>query len=115
PFTFLVQDLWAKSAAPRPAASGKSAPKAGVQQATIAIDGEYQPAQVSVRAGKPVRLTFVRKKGDGCGDVVQFPTLGLKRTLKHGETATVVFTPKRAGAIPFTCGMKMYKGQVVAR
>jgi YHS domain-containing protein len=108
PFTFLVQDLWAKTPA-APAARG------AVQKATVVIDGEYQPGRVTVKAGKPVELTFVRREKAGCGEVVQFPSLGIKRTLKPGETAVIRFTPRRAGTIPFTCGMKMYKGQVAAR
>jgi len=113
PFTFLVQDLWAK-AAPKPAAA-KPGATAGVQRATITIDGEYHPAAVTVTAGRPVELTFVRKEKSGCGDVVQFPTLGLKRTLKPGGTTVVAFTPRRSGPIPFTCGMKMYQGQVAVK
>jgi YHS domain-containing protein len=109
PFTFLAADLWAKTPAP----AAKST--AGVQKATVVIDGEYLPGRISVKAGKPVELTFVRKEKTGCGNVVQFPTLGLKKTLKPGEKAVIRFTPKKAGAIPFTCGMKMYKGQLAVR
>jgi len=107
PFTFLAADLWAKGA---PSPGG-----ANVQKATVVIDGEYQPGRVAVKAGKPVELTFIRKEKVGCGDVVQFPSLGIKRTLKPGEKTVIRFTPKKAGAIPFTCGMKMYKGQVAAK
>ena len=27
----------------------------------------------------------------------------------------LTFTPKKAGDIPFTCGMKMYEGKIVAK
>jgi YHS domain-containing protein len=112
PFTFQVEDLWSASSvvAQSVPASGR-----GVQRATIVIDGQYQPGQVRVRAGRPVELTFIRKEQSGCGEVVSFPSLGLKRTLKPGERATIAFTPKKSGPIQFTCGMKMYRGQVVAR
>lgn len=113
PFTFLVQDLWAKSSSPTPAA--KSGTAAGAQKATIVIDGEYQPAQVTVRAGRPVELTFVRKEKGGCGGVVQFPSLRLKRTLNPGQKSVVTFTPRKAGKVPFTCGMEMYKGELIVR
>jgi len=79
------------------------------------IDGGYQPATVTVKAGRPVQLTFFRKEKTGCGDVVQFPTLGVKRTLKTGEKAVVSFTPSKPGTVPFTCGMSMYRGQVVVK
>lgn len=109
PFTFLVQDLWTDTKA-KPPVKGS-----GVQRATIVIDGEFQPARVAVRAGKPVELTFVRKERSGCGNVVQFPSLGLKRALKPGEKAVVTFTPRRSGKVAFTCGMAMYKGEITVR
>lgn len=115
PFTFLVQDLWARNLK---SVAAKAAPKkaAGVvQKATVVIDGGYSPAKLNVKAGRPVQLTFVRKGTDGCGEVVQFPSLKLKRTLKKGEKTTVTFTPTKSGPLHFTCGMEMYRGQLVVR
>lgn len=111
PFTFLVQDLWAKSASPAPAA--KSAKSKAAQKATVVIDGEYTPSQVKVPAGQPVSITFIRKEKSGCGGVVQFPSLKLKRSLEPGQKTVMSFTPKKRGIIPFTCGMGMYRGQLV--
>jgi plastocyanin domain-containing protein len=91
----------------------------GAQRATIVINGGYTPAKVAVEAGReagrPVELTFVRNEKAGCGDVVQFPSLGIKRSLKTGEKTVIAFTPKKAETIPFTCGMSMYRGEVVAK
>lgn len=87
----------------------------GVQKATVVIDGGYRPAVVTVKAGRPVQLTFVRREKSGCGNVVRFPGLNIERTLKTGQKTVVAFTPKKAGAVAFTCGMGMYKGQVVAK
>lgn len=104
-----------------PAAKGAAAqpvqarPDKGVQKATVVINGGYSPATVAVKAGKPVQITFVRKEANGCGNVVRFPGLNVERTLKTGEKTVVTFTPKKAGNIPFTCGMGMYRGQVVVR
>ena len=107
PFTFYVQDLWGKSASPEA--------KQGVQRATITVDGAYLPQNLSFRVGKPVELSFVLKEKSGCGDVVQFPSLAIKRELKRGRPTVVTFTPKKAGAIPFTCRMGMYKGRVIVK
>lgn len=109
PFTFLVQDLWAKT--PAPAAKASVPGKA--QKATVVIDGEYLPAQVKVKAGRPVSLTFVRKERSGCGGVVQIPSLKLKRSVNPGEKTVIAFTPQKKGVVPFTCGMGMYRGQVI--
>jgi len=91
----------------------KAAPQGAVQRATIVINGGYSPETITVEAGRPVELTFVRREKSGCGDVVQFPSLGLKRSLKTGQKAVVTFTPKKAETVSFTCGMNMYRGQVV--
>jgi YHS domain-containing protein len=112
PFTFQVADLWG----PSPAVAKKPAAKSpGVQRATIVVDGQYQPGQVRVKAGRPVELTFVLKERGGCGDVLQFPSLKLKRTLRPDEKTTVSFTPQKSGTIAFTCGMNMYRGQVLVQ
>jgi YHS domain-containing protein/plastocyanin len=111
PFTFRVHDLWDKAdVAPIGAVQPTNR-----QQASIVIDGGYEPASIAVKVGQPVELTFVRKETSGCGEVVQFPGLGLKRRLKPGQKATIRFTPRKSGTIPYTCGMKMYQGQVVVR
>jgi YHS domain-containing protein len=108
PFTFDVQELWTSPAAavPKPARAG------GVQKQKVVIDGGYTPASIPVKAGRPVQLTFVRQAGDGCGEELLFPTLGVKRTLKPGQQTVVSFTPRKSGVVNFTCGMKMYRGQL---
>ncbi len=83
------------------------------QKLTVNIDGGYSPSTLNVKAGQPVEITFVRQEKLGCGDVVQIPTAGIKRTLKTGEKTTMTFTPK-AGTTRFTCGMDMYDGKIVA-
>ncbi len=60
-------------------------------------------------------MTRQASEESGCGDVVRFPGLGIERTLKTGQKTVVTFTPKKAGTTAFTCGMGMYRGQVVAR
>lgn len=110
PFTFQVQDLWGPTTAASTA--GKTT---GVQRATVVIDGEYQPARLTVTAGRPVELTFIRKEQSGCGAVVRFPGLGIQRSLKPGEKTIIRFTPREAGSLPFTCGMGMYKGELIVK
>lgn len=110
PFTFQVQDLWS---APTPVV--KAGRTSRLQRATVVVDGEYQPAQVSVKAGRPVELTFIRKEKSGCGNVVEIPSLKLKRALTVGRKTTVTFTPAKPGKIAFTCGMGMYQGTILVR
>jgi YHS domain-containing protein/plastocyanin len=110
PFTFQVADLWSS---PAPVVKAGANPR--VQRATVVVDGEYQPARVSVKAGQPVELTFIRKEKSGCGSVVEIPSLKLKRTLGVGRKTTIAFTPAKRGKLVFSCGMGMYQGEILVR
>ncbi len=91
------------------------ADKSGVQKATITINGGYTPSTISVTAGKPVELTFLRKSAAGCDGELLIPGLKFDKTLKQGEKTVVKFTPKKGQSLPFSCGMHMYKGEVVVK
>lgn len=93
----------------------KTAPKKmGVQKATIVVDNGFKPATVSVKAGRPVQLTFDTKHR-GCATSVVFEGLKMSKPLTDGKKTIVTFTPKRAGTIAYACPMKMMTGSVVAK
>ncbi|MBC7806976.1 MAG: cupredoxin domain-containing protein [Akkermansiaceae bacterium] len=98
-----------------PKATVANQDKSGVQKATITIDGGYSPASVSVKAGKPVELTFVRKSAAGCDGELLIPSLKVNKILKQGDKTVVRFTPKKGETIAYSCGMNMYKGRVVVK
>jgi plastocyanin domain-containing protein len=89
--------------------------KKTVQKFTIVIDGGYKPSSITAKVGKPLMLTFYRKETTGCGDKVVFKSLGITKSVASGHKVLVKFTPKKAGTIKFTCGMGMYKGQIVVK
>ena len=93
-----------KAPAPKAAASA-------VQKITVKVDGTYSPSNITVKAGKPVEITFIKGKNVGCGGTVVFSSLGITKELK-AEKTVVAFTPKKAGTIAFACPMGMYKGSV---
>lgn len=87
-----------------------------VQNAKIvAAEQGYEPAKVSLRAGVPARLTFVRTSDKTCGTEIVFPSLNIKRALPLNEPVLIEFTPAKAGDIEFACGMNMLKGVVVVQ
>jgi RND family efflux transporter MFP subunit len=89
---------------------------ADVQVAKIAITEKgFEPDKVSLRAGVPVRLTFVRTTDKTCGTEVVFPSLNIKRALPLNQPVVIEFTPAKAGDIAFACGMNMLKGVVVVQ
>lgn len=85
-----------------------------VQKVTIVVDNGFKPDSISVKAGKPVSITFDTKH-KGCAAVVVFKELKLKKELKDGTKTTFTFTPKKAGTYSFACGMGMYSGKVIVK
>ncbi len=75
----------------------------------------YGPAKLTLRAGTPARITFVRTTDKTCGTEVVFPSLNIKRALPLNEPVVIEFTPAKSGDIAFACGMKMLHGSVIVR
>ena len=84
----------------------------GVQEVTIGVRGGYDPADVRVRKGAPVRLIFDRQETSGCSEEVVLPEFGIKRFLPAHQKTVIEFTPERAGTYEFTCGMSMLRGRL---
>jgi plastocyanin domain-containing protein len=109
----------------RPTTNAPSAPPASpsdrrssepTQTAKVVVSEQgYEPAKVTLRAGTPVRITFVRTTDKTCGTEVVFPSLNIKRALPLNEPVVIEFTPAKSGDIAFACGMNMLHGTVVVR
>ena len=95
---------------------GRSRPAASHEQAfqVTVTAGDFQPAELTMKAGVPAKITFRRTVESSCGTEVVFPTLKIRRALPLNEPVDVRFTPA-SGEIAFTCGMDMLRGTVVAR
>lgn len=86
----------------------------GPDEVTITVQGGYEPALVRVRSGRPVRLIFDRQETSGCSEEIVIPDFGIRRFLPAFQRTTVEITPERAGKFPFTCGMSMMHGTIIA-
>ncbi len=95
-------------------APAAGAGRGAVPEVTITVDGGYAPAAVRVRAGEPVRLVFDRRDTGSCSEEVVFPDFGIRKFLPTGERTTIELTPPAPGSYPFTCGMSMLRGTLVA-
>jgi len=108
----------APSASPSraPAATSREGADATVQNAKILVNEQgYQPAKITLRAGVPARLTFLRTTDKTCGTEVVFPSLNIKRALPLNEAVVIEFTPAKSGDIAFACGMNMLHGTIVVQ
>lgn len=89
--------------------------KPAPQKVTITLPQGYKTGAATVKAGKPVALTFFLKSNAGCGNTVSLPAAKWTRKLKVGEKATVIYTPVKSGPLTFQCGMAHMKGTVIVK
>ena len=99
---------------PRAATAARST-AGGVQEAQIEVRASYTPDRIEVEAGRPVRLTFVRREANPCTEQVILPEFGIVRDLPVGRPVAVEFTPPRPGEFEFHCGMNMVRGRLVVK
>jgi plastocyanin domain-containing protein len=85
----------------------------GVQEVRVVVRGGYQPSQVRVQAGTPVRLVFDRQEDSSCSEEIVIPDFGVRRFLPAQTQTSVEFTPTREGSHEFTCGMGMLRGRLI--
>jgi RND family efflux transporter MFP subunit len=104
--------------------SGSNGPPVSSQSATapkrddakvLVTEKGFEPAKVTVRAGEPVRITFVRTTDKTCATEVVFPSLNIRRPLPLNQPVAIEITPKSSGEIGFACGMNMLRGTIVAQ
>jgi plastocyanin domain-containing protein len=84
----------------------------GLQEVTVTVDGGYDPSQIIVQAGQPVRLNFYRKDPSSCLEEVRFPDFRIAQNLPVNQTTAIEFTPNQPGKYEFTCGMNMFRGWI---
>jgi plastocyanin domain-containing protein len=92
--------------------SRQATTRAGVQEVTVTVDGGYDPSQIVVQAGQPVRLNFDRKDPSSCLEEVRFPDFRIAQDLPLNQVTAIEFTPEQPGRYEFTCGMNMFRGVV---
>ena len=96
----------------RPAATAVAG-ASGAQEVTITVQAGYEPAEVKVKRGVPVRLTFDRQETSGCSEEIVIPDFGIRKFLPAFQKTTIELTPQEAGTFEFTCGMSMLHGRLI--
>ena len=81
----------------------------------VVTEKGFEPARVTLRAGTPARITFVRTTDKTCATEIVFPSLNVKRALPLNQPVVIEFTPAKSGDIAFACGMNMLHGTVVVQ
>ena len=104
---------WHFFAATRRTAAARAG-AAGRQEILITVKGGYDPAEIRVKAGKPVRLIFDRQETSSCSEEVVLADFGIRQFLPAHERTAVDLPAPAAGQYEITCGMSMLHGKLVA-
>jgi plastocyanin domain-containing protein len=95
--------------------AGAAAQTASEQPSTkvTVTDKGFEPAKLTVKAGTPARITFVRTAEKTCATEIVIKDHNIRQALPLNKPVTVEFTPAKTGELTFTCGQDMFKGTIV--
>jgi len=85
----------------------------GIQEAVIKVKGGYTPDVLIFKAGKPIKLNFIREETAGCTEDVIFSDFNKRATLTPFKTIPVDLKIDKPGEYGFQCGMGMIKGKLI--
>ena len=89
----------------------QAAPRAATQTIAISVTSEgFVPAEVTAKAGQPLKLVVTRRVERTCATEIVMKDLGVNQPLPLGKPVTITVTPKKPGAYRFACGMDMIAG-----
>lgn len=89
---------------PAPAVAG------GIQEVSTRVGpGYYEPNNLVIKAGVPVRWKIDGSGAVGCTSIMTIPSLNITKPLVSGEN-TIEFTAPNKGKLAFMCSMGMVRG-----
>ena len=75
----------------------------------------FEPAVVTVPAGKPVTIVVTRKTDRTCVKEFVLAEHNIHRELPLDHPVEITFTPTHSGELRYACGMDMLAGKIVVR
>lgn len=93
--------------------SGKAVIKGDYQEATITVNGGYQPETLEAKAGLPLKLNFTQGTSS-CDSIIVLPFANLKINVTSGPQ-TVNLPGLKLGTYNYSCWMNMLQGRIVAK
>lgn len=105
----------AQSAGAAPARKTAVAPvgKNGIRTVEVTVTSKgFEPANVQVKAGHPVRLVVTRRTDKTCAKEIIMDDLGIHQPLPLDTPVTVEFTPSESGTLRYACAMDHISGLV---
>jgi plastocyanin domain-containing protein len=93
----------------KPTATSRQEGGAQVVELTVTETG-FQPAEVKVKAGTPVKLLITRKTDKTCATEITMAEHQINTPLPLDKQVEVAFTPTQTGRLKYGCAM----GQMVS-
>lgn len=102
----------AAPAAPTPAPEAAApAAAAAPRVITMEVTGDgFVPANLTVKAGEPVKFVVTRKTDETCALDLLIEGTDIKAPLPLNQAVEVAWTPTKAGKVKFGCAMDMMIG-----
>jgi plastocyanin domain-containing protein len=101
----------AAKAAPAKKPAAARVGKNGVRTVELTVTSKgFEPANVKVKAGHPVRLIVTRKTDQTCAKELVLEDLGIHQPLPLDTPVTVELAPSEAGTLRYTCAMNHIGG-----
>lgn len=95
-------------------AAGSAPPAVALAPGEIAMsvtEAGFEPSQLTVKRGEPVKLVITRKTDATCAKEIVVDEYGVKAELPLNTPVRVTFTPTKAGTLKYGCAMdKMVHG-----
>ena len=73
----------------------------------------FEPASITVPAGKPVTLVVTRKTDQTCAKEIVFPEQNIRKPLPLNQAVEIALPASPKRVIAYKCGMDMLSGKVV--
>jgi Cupredoxin-like domain len=84
-----------------------------VESVTLtSLNGQYDPAVISVKQGTIVRIEGDPKTLSGCMAVVDIPGYDISKLIRQGDNV-IEFTADKTGTFPMYCDMGIGNGRLV--
>jgi plastocyanin domain-containing protein len=102
--------------APLSACTGSDAAKAepaNNEVSMVITDKGFEPQNLTVKQGQPVKLTITRKTNSTCATEIVIDEYQLNVKLPLNTPVTVTFTPTKSGTLKYGCAMNKMIGGVI--
>jgi plastocyanin domain-containing protein len=94
--------------------AGAEPPKTPTNTLSMVIsDHGFEPQNLTVKAGEPVKLTITRKSSSTCATEIVIDEYKVNTKLPLDTPVTVTFTPTKSGTLKYGCAMQKMVGGVI--